>query len=125
MSETIKDLIENATAQGFKSNVIKPIMGLMIIFFIGAIGSTYFKVEYLPLLFTILLGLCGFLALFSYCYCLIKDPNLLRSEKYNLEKTAIEKVSLIGDSTSRPQIAMPHSEYVIVEPSQLQRNGNE
>ena len=120
MSKYLKDLLEHATTQGYKSNVIKPLSGMMIIFVIGGIASHYFSVPYFPFLLAILGTICGVGMLVAYFFCLFRNPDLLRSEKYNLEKTAIEKVSITGDSTTRTSIAMPNTDYVIVEgrPSQ-------
>ncbi len=50
--------------------------------------------------------------LFAYFYCLFKDPNLLRSEKFVLEKTAIEK-ALMSDSIKKTvSVNPPNSNYV-------------
>lgn len=56
-----------------------------------------------PLFLLILLSalLVAFMLLYAGAYVLfgIKDPNLLRSERYNIEKMAIEQ-GLLGDSLS-------------------------
>lgn len=119
MSNYLNALLEHATSQGYKSNVIKPLVGMMIVFVIGTIASHYFGVPYMPTILCILSTLCGIGLLFAYFFCLIKSPDLLRSERYNLEKTAIEKVALIGDSTTKTSITFPHSDYVVVDSSQI------
>lgn len=52
---------------------------------------------------TVLLGvvLVSYLVIyaFSYLYCLIKSPDLLRSETYNIQKQAIDR-GWIGDSSA-------------------------
>lgn len=121
MAKYLKDLLEHATSQGYKSNVIKPLSGMMIIFVIGAIASHYFDVPYLPFLLALLATICGTGMLIAYFFCLFRNPDLLRSERYNLEKTAIEKVSITGDSTTRQSIVMPHTDYVVVEGKQLSK----
>lgn len=113
MAKYLKDLLEHATTQGYKSNVIKPLSGMMIIFLIGTVVLSYFNVAYFPIVLGVLTTICGIGMLFAYFFCLFKNPDLLRSEKYNLEKTAIEKVSITGDSSTRASILMPRSDYII------------
>lgn len=118
MTNYINNLLEHATSQGYKSNVMKPLLGINIIFITGGIISHYFGVPYLPIVLIILSTVGGVCLLFAYFFCLLKNPDLLRSEKYNLEKTAIEKVSITGDSTTKRSIAMPRTDYVVVEGKQ-------
>ena len=118
MSRFIKDLLEHATSQGYKSNVMKPLMGLVIIFILGGIACHYFNVPYFSIGLFVLATLAGVCSFIAYFFCLFKNPDLLRSEKYNLEKTAIEKVCITGDSTTKHSIVMPITDYVIVEGKQ-------
>lgn len=126
MSKFISGLLEHATSQGYKSNVIKPLVAMVIVFIVGGIASHYFNVPYLPIALFILATVGGVASLVAYFFCLFKNPDLLRSERYNLEKTAIEKVSITGDSATRTSIAMPNSDYIIVEGRQQElRTGDE
>ena len=126
MSEKIRALLEHATSQGYKSNVIKPLMGMMIIFVLGGCLTYYLNIEIFG---HILLGLAtftGLCMLFAYFFCLFKDPDLLRSEKYNLEKTVIEKVSITGDSIIERGLNLPITDYVVLsEKSKGKNNGDE
>lgn len=115
MSEHLKQLFEFATSQGNRSNVVKPILIGFIATLIGAVVGVYFEsniiTEYCLNLSIVLL--VAFLI--AYFWCLHKDPNLLRSEKYNLEKTAIEKATFKGDSAVVGHINLPNKDFVIIE----------
>ncbi|WP_039328073.1 hypothetical protein [Myroides sp. A21] len=118
MAKYLNDLLEHATSQGYKSNVIKPLVGILIVFLCGLIAASYFNTDKIILyVLVVLTGICGLMVLVAYFYCLINNPDLLRSERYNIEKTAIEKVSFTGDSSSRSKlkINMPSTDYVIIE----------
>ena len=109
------EMLEHATSQGYGSNIVKPLLGMMIIMllatiFLFSVGAFVFA--------NFSGGICLLLVvafLFSYFYCLFKNPDLLRSERYNLEKTAIEKVSMSGDSMSEGKLQAPKMDYVIIE----------
>ena len=116
MSDYLKHIFEHASSQGYKSNVVKSLFGLLSILLTATI--ILFKVE--AIVFGYILGsvsiLIVFAFLFAYFYCLFKDPTLLRSEKFILEKTAIEK-AMISDSTKmNMSINPPKSEFVTYEP---------
>ena len=117
MSEHLKQILEYATSQGYRSNVVKPLMGILSFSVIITIGGAYLNCN-IVIYFGI--GLTMFLVaafLFAYFFCLFKDPNLLRSERYNLEKTAIEKATIKGDSNLSGYIKAPNTEYLIVDGS--------
>ncbi|WP_413534125.1 hypothetical protein [Empedobacter brevis] len=115
MSILFKTLVEQVASQGYKSNIIKPLLGMMVIFLLGVIATKYYEIPFIPYIFMVLITICGIGMLFTYFYCLFKNPDLLRSEKYNLEKNAIEKVSIVGDSEKKASINLPTSEYVIIK----------
>jgi hypothetical protein len=114
MADRLSQLLEHATSQGYKSNIIKPLLGMEIILLFATVALFRFN----ALLFAYILGslaivvVIGFL--FSYFYCLFNNPDLLRSERYNLEKTAIEKVAVTGDSVSSPEILLPQRDFVLI-----------
>lgn len=112
MPEYLKQILEHATSQGYRSNVLKPLYGICIILFLAAIASFYFKAEamaYICLCFAFLIVLSF---LFCYFYCLFKNPDLLRSERFNLEKTALERVNQSGDSFSG-KIKLPEKDFIV------------
>jgi hypothetical protein len=115
MSDKFKEIFENATSQGYRSNVVKPLMGFLIITFIFTAVFVYLEINILAYITFGISGLTALVFLSGYIYCLIKNPDLLRSEKYNLEKTAIEKIAIKGDSTSEVKIISPEMDYVVVE----------
>lgn len=115
MSDTLRQLVEHATSQGYKANVLKPLIGMEVVLLFATISL--FKLDIF--VFGYIVGaLCVIILIcFIYCYfyCLFKDPNLLRSERYNLEKTAIDKISIQGDSSFKSHIAIPDTRYVVIE----------
>lgn len=115
MSDKFKEIFENATSQGYKSNVVKPLMGFLIITLVFTAVFVY--LEIMPLVYITfgISALTSLIFLSGYVYCLVKNPDLLRSEKYNLEKTAMEKISFSGDSTSKIKINIPEMEYIVAE----------
>lgn len=121
MSDYLRLILEQATSQNYKSNAIKPLMGGVIICFVLSIAAYYFKAFIIAYALLAFGGLFVAGWLFAYFFCLVKDPNLLRSEKYNLERTAMEKVAVIGDSHSNSaRIIPPSTDYVIIEGRQSQ-----
>ena len=120
MSEHLKQLFEFATSQGYKSNVLKPIIVGIIISIIGAVAGAYYKSQIITIGCLILAFIFVISFLIAYFFCLCKNPNLLRSERYNLEKTAIEKATYKGDSAVVGHINIPQKDYVLIEGN----NGN-
>lgn len=57
------------------------------------------KLYWLPILLSCLLILFLGIYAFSYLYCLLRNPDLLRSERYGIQKMAIQH-GLLGDSES-------------------------
>lgn len=115
MSEYLKQILEHATSQGYRSNVLKPLLGMEIILLIATIFLFRFGINVLGYILGSIAIVIIICFLFGYFYCLFKDPNLLRSERYNLEKTALEKVAISGDSGYKSHIQLPNHEYVVVE----------
>lgn len=115
MSEHLRQLIEYATSQGYRSNTVKPLMGAMLICFIGSIAAYIYNASVIAYLFAGLGVVMTIAFLVAYFICLIKDPNLLRSERYNLEKTAIERTSVNDSMIGKRKIKAPSTEYVISE----------
>jgi hypothetical protein len=118
------EIAENASSQGYRSNVVKPLSGMVIILLLGS-GGLYTVKNFL--FANIIGGLAIVLVIafiISYFFCLLKNPDLLRSEKYNLEKSAIEKIAITGDSRTSSNIVPPIMDYVVVE-SVTENNENE
>lgn len=118
MSDYFKSLIEHASSQGYKSNTVKPLIGGVIVCFAFSMVAFWIGAYILSYICMSLGGILVICFLFAYFICLYKDPNLLRSERYNLEKTAIEKAAITGDSTAKHlSIKMPQTSYVIDDSS--------
>lgn len=124
MTNQITSLLNHATSQGYRTNVVKPLMGMVIILLVATIALFYFGFIIPAYIIGIFSLICIICFLGCYMYCLFKNPDLLRSEKYNLEKTALEKVSITGDSVNG-RLQAPQMDYVIVssESGQMGRLG--
>ena len=114
MGFQINELFNSATSQGSRSNVLKPIISIFGIFLLTSLVLFYLKVDlagYISLGFALLIA-CA--AVFGFFYCLFKNPDLLRSEKHILERFAIEKASIKGDSIEG-KVLPPKMEYTSYE----------
>jgi hypothetical protein len=86
----------NATLS--RSDVLKPLAWLIGILATATIVPLFDKPpEWLLIVLVIGLMLCVVLYSCSYIFCLLKDRDALRSEKYSLQKMAIEH-GMYGDS---------------------------
>lgn len=113
MPDFFKQILEHASSQGYKSNVLKPLFGLLSVLLLTTIVCIYLGNEIFAnicLTVSLLIVVCF---LVCYFYCLFKSPDLLRSEKFNLEKTAMEKIALGDSSTGR--IKIQDTDYVIIK----------
>jgi lipopolysaccharide export LptBFGC system permease protein LptF len=94
----IKELFSKAVVEGSKSTVLKPLGGVLGALFGLVALSAYLRFSlWLLILFVILTCISFILFLWAFVYCLIKSPESLRSEKYSIQKMAIEK-GIIGDN---------------------------
>lgn len=88
----------NATLS--RSDVLRPLVSLVSIIGFACVVLAYVKA---PVWLVTLCGICfvGAILLYagSYLYCLFRDRDALRSEKYSLHKMAIEH-GIYGDSAS-------------------------
>lgn len=113
MSEAFKHFLEYATSQGYKSNVVKPIMVVFIFSIAGSVVSAIYNAQIVMICCIVLAFILVIAFLFAYFYCLFNNSDLLRSERYNLERTAIEKATLKGDSTIYGHLKLPEQDYII------------
>jgi hypothetical protein len=99
-SHFITALLQQATAQGSRSTVLRPLGWLAAICVSGLFGCLEFKApSWITTLFAGMTALVVFLYLASYLYCLFNDREALRSETYSIQKLAIEK-GFVGDNTT-------------------------
>lgn len=125
MSEHLKNILESVTSQGYRSNVVKPLMGVMVICGIGSIVAFYYEAEILAFVFIGLVCFTVIAFVVAYYICLFRNPDLLRSERYNLEKTAIEKATIKGDSTNICRIQIPGNDYLLINGNNNREEGQE
>jgi hypothetical protein len=105
--QLIKAFFEQATAQGSRSTILRPLGWLIAICAAATLTAVELKApNWIIFLFGISSALGILLYLAAYIYCLaINKPDLLRSETYSIQKLAIEK-GFVGDSLAgvfRPQ----------------------
>lgn len=115
MSYKFKEIFENATSQGYRSNVVKPLMGLIIITLVFSAIFAFLNKEVLSIISMITSIVIIVVFLIGYIYCLLNNPDLLRSEKFILEKSIIEQTSMTGDSTTKYSLNNPDMDYTVVE----------
>ena len=96
----ITSLLQHATAEGSRSTVLRPLSWLAGICVVGLLGCLEFKApDWITDMFAVMIALAFLLFIGAYIYCLMNDREALRSEKYSIQRLAIEK-GLLGDSTS-------------------------
>jgi hypothetical protein len=97
MALGIKALLEEVSGNVSRSTVLKPLGWALAVFVPATIVTAFLQLA--PWLVGMFAGLTGFtsaLYLSAYVFCLFRDRDALRSERYSLQKLAIEK-QLIGD----------------------------
>jgi hypothetical protein len=96
--QVIQAFLNQATAQGSRSTVLRP-LGWLIAICVGAtLGAELEGPKWVVVMFAVSVGLGVLLYLAAYIYCLVNNrEDLLRSETYSIQKLAIEK-GFIGDS---------------------------
>jgi hypothetical protein len=96
--QLIRMLMQHAEAGGSRSTVLKPVGGMLAIFVSATLLAFYFKLPNLVgTILLICMSISALLYIFSYIFFMFKDKDALRSEKFFLEKMALEK-GLIGDN---------------------------
>ena len=93
-----QSFIEKGTLSGSRSTVLQPFYWIIAILTSGVFACLQAKAPEWVLILVVSgmsLSILGFL--FAYFYCLVKDKDALRSEKYNVTKMAIEQ-GFKGDS---------------------------
>lgn len=94
----IQAFLHQATEQGSRSTVLKPLGWMMSLLLAATISAFYFQAPlWVGVLFAVFSGITMALYLFTYLYCLFKDRDALRSETYSIQKLAIEK-GFVGDN---------------------------
>jgi hypothetical protein len=100
-ADWVNSFLQQATKTGSRSTVLRPLAWFIGICVTATIGAGEARASgWIIALFAIFAGLGMLLYLGAYVYCLLGNKeDLLRSEKYSIQKLAIEK-GFFGDSTS-------------------------
>ncbi len=114
MADFYSLLTSQLSNQGSKSNIVKPLTYVMAMLLAAAIILLELKINLIGYIILVLFILVFIAFLVTYFFCLFKNPDLLRSERYNLEKTAIEKTAMLGDST-RASIIPADRDFVVYD----------
>ncbi|WP_193014286.1 MULTISPECIES: hypothetical protein [Gammaproteobacteria] len=104
----ITSLFGQANQTGEKSTIIHPLLWVIGILISALIAEVYFKADNLLKVgtFILLLAILVFLMV-VYWHCLTNNPDYLRSEKWSIQKMAIEK-QVVGDSYTGEHIENQH-----------------
>ena len=93
----IRELFERSDASGSRSTILKPLTWFLSITISGIIFLIKYNApNWILILFAIIICIAIIIFLFAYVYCLFKDRDALRNEKYSIQKLAIEK-GIVGD----------------------------
>jgi energy-coupling factor transporter transmembrane protein EcfT len=117
--QLIATLREQMTAELTRTDALRPLIwpiaGLLfaICVSVSAKAPVWLLIVFSVVLCTLLLAYIG-----GYAYFAVKDPDALRSEKYKLQKMAIEH-GFLGDSLSglKQMNDMPPVKTISVEPT--------
>jgi hypothetical protein len=96
--EAVKSFLQHATQSASRSTTLQPLTWLVGILVSGLVlGSAYQTPHWILVIFAIFLCLATVSYLGWYSLFALRNPDLLRSETFYLQKLAIEK-KIYGDS---------------------------
>nr|WP_321357329.1 hypothetical protein [uncultured Draconibacterium sp.] len=96
----LKELLLQTGASGAKSTILKPLSWIISILIIGIVLLVQVQGPRWSIAAgAICVGICILLYLATYIYCLFTDKDAIRSEKFSIQKMAIEK-GVYGDSNA-------------------------
>lgn len=97
--DLIRELLSRSTANGSRTNALQHLQWMVAAFLAALLFAAFYG---LPIEITILLSIIVVIFVVAYLathtYFMTKNPDALRSEKFTIQKMAIER-GLIGDST--------------------------
>lgn len=98
--QLLRELLSRATADGSRTNALNHLHWMIAAFLVATLASAYNRMPNWVTLFLAAVMLV-FLAcyLVTHFYFMLRNPDALRSEKFTIEKMAIER-GLYGDSES-------------------------
>ncbi|MBS1509835.1 MAG: hypothetical protein JST86_03290 [Bacteroidetes bacterium] len=113
----IRELLHRSDSSGSKSTILKPLTWLVSILIGGVILLQKVNTPaWLTVFFCIIVSLAVLIFFFAYIFCLFKDRDALRSEKYSIQKMAIEK-GIYGDNITG--IHEPDNSKLLSDPKNL------
>jgi hypothetical protein len=94
----IKELLSKSTANGSRTNALNHLQWMIAAFLAALLmASKYALAQSIIWLIAIVLCILILCYLGTHFYFMVKDPDALRSEKFTIQKMAIER-GLVGDS---------------------------
>jgi hypothetical protein len=96
--DILRAILQQASAQGTKSTVLNPLgwfLGILATLILGCLKLN--APLWVLVVFVVMLVLAGLLYFAAYAFCLFKNPEVLRSERYSIQKLAIES-GYLGDN---------------------------
>jgi phage shock protein PspC (stress-responsive transcriptional regulator) len=92
MPSEIRELLQEALTRSAKSTALKPLAGLVAALLAGCVASSHWGVdEWLVRLLAILTCVTIAIFLAAYIYFALTNVDALRSEKFTIQKMALEK----------------------------------
>lgn len=93
----LTEVIKHHVASGSRSSILVPLGWIIWPLIISIFLACAFKIQWLVIAFFVILVVIVILYVYAYLFCLSNDRDCLRSERFSIQKIAIEK-GLIGDN---------------------------
>lgn len=94
----VRELLSRSTADGSRTNVLNHLQWMIAALIAVLVSASLFGIsEKLIWLFAVLLCVFIICYLITHFYFMFKNPDALRSEKFTIQKMALER-GLIGDN---------------------------
>ncbi len=98
--------ITHAISKIIVKSVVDPLGKLMLIVLaLFVIAAIFIKTTWPLIALIVIAGILLLMYVISYFYCLFKNPDLLRSEEYNIKKQVVE---VMGDKDNHQLIDTKH-----------------
>lgn len=89
--------LQQQTGTAWRSSALHPLLWLLVVLGGIALALCAAGQRTLAIVVTVLLGVDVLLIMVMFCVFAVKNPDLLRSERYNIHKAALQ---YMGDSSS-------------------------
>ena len=111
MTKTFRDYLERNRGRGRRSTALAPIIALCAVFVAAGPGLSFSDAaNWVMIGWYVILG--SLVSLFggAYIYFMLKRPEMLRSERFVLEKLAIEKSTFGDNLQGHVDMSKPHKQ---------------